>query len=322
MTYAVGFVLLLLVLAGVAAFWPKDWDFRRSWAVTIVLAVLALWTGLNSFTSISVGYTGVGVWFQNVQSGAYTEGVQVVNPFLDFHTMSVRRQVIEFHASSDKSGNDDVVSLSKNNVPMSVDVTYAWQLNPTYAWWVYRHMGLDDAYIAALIKQASRSATRAATAQFTSDEATTSMRTELTLAMEKQFGDHLVGDLVRQGLTPDEAKNVFIVLPVQLRKVLPPEKVLNAIAEKAAAEQDLQRQVTLTAIAKQEAERRSNEGLGVQKLFGELPKGFTAEQISMVVNALANKQKADAIMKGIEAGKITTMVIDGAPTSVQISVPK
>ena len=202
---------------------------------------------------------------------------------------------------------------------MTIDTTYAWKLNPAYAWWVYRHMGLDEAYINSLIKQAARSATREAAAGFTSDEATTSKREEFAFAMEAQFGKHLVADLVRQGLPLEEAKQVFVVLPVQLRKALPPGKVLNAISEKAAAEQDLQRQVTLTSIAKQEAERRGNEGLGVKNLFDALPTGFTAEQIAMVLNALANKEKADAFMKGVSTGTINTMVIDGGPTSVQVN---
>ncbi|HEY4486427.1 MAG TPA: SPFH domain-containing protein [Candidatus Paceibacterota bacterium] len=321
MIFAVGLAALLVVLVSVVKFWPQpssgEPQHRRG-ATWVVIALVSIWTGLNSFTSISVGSTGVGVRFQNVQTRAYTEGVQLVNPFLDFHAMSARRQVIEFHAGEKDKVNEDVVSLSSNNVPMTIDVTYAWQLNPRYAWWVYRHMGLDDSYRNSLIKQVARSATRAAAAKFTSDEATTSKRNEFTLEMEKEFSDHLVADLVRQGLPLEDAKQVFIVLPIQLRKALPPEKVLNAISDKAAAEQDLQRQVTLTAIARQEAERRSNEGLGVSKLFDELPKGFTAEQIAMVVNALANKEKADAFMKAVLTGNVNTMVIDGGPTSVQV----
>lgn len=91
----------------------------------------------------------------------------------------------------------------------------------------------------------------------------------------------------------------------------------NAIAERVAAEEDLKRQVVLTKIAKQEAERRENEGLGVKKLFAQLPKGFSAREIQLVLSAISEKVRADAIMKAIESDRVQTMVISGnSPVAV------
>lgn len=103
-----------------------------------------------------------------------------------------------------------------------------------------------------------------------------------------------------------------------LRDVRPDAKVLNAISEKVAAEEDLKRQRVLTEIARQEAERRANEGIGVARLFSELPQGFSPDQIRAVLAALADKQRADALTKAVESGKVNVMVLPG-PTPVAVA---
>jgi regulator of protease activity HflC (stomatin/prohibitin superfamily) len=204
------------------------------------------------------------------------------------------------------------------NLPLDIDVTFAYRLNPKWAWWVYKNVGSEDVYKASLITQAARNASRDAVAQFTSDEATTTNREGLAAKMGELFKDRLVEDMTIQGLTEEEAQQVFTILPVQLRKALPPPKVLNAISEKEAAKQDLQRQKTLTSIAEEVANRRANEGLGVARLFGELPEGFTPAQISTVLGALANKTRADALLKAVETEQVKVIVVpDGNPVAVQ-----
>ena len=105
---------------------------------------------------------------------------------------------------------------------------------------------------------------------------------------------------------------------MQLRKVLPPNKVLNAVAEKIAAEEDLERQKTLTQIAEEEARRRQNEGRGVNNLFAELPQGFSPSQIREVLGAIADKTRAEAMMKAVETGQVQVMVMNGAQPSLAV----
>lgn len=310
------FIIILLLLLGIA--WgAHKWAPSRGVGVLtsgICGVLAALWVFFSIVLVVPAGTVKVGTLFGSVQEKTYDQGMHVVNPFLGFTDMSVRRQIIEFQSGKTGSNSDDVVAVSNDNLPLTVEVTYAYRLNPTYASWLYRNIGNEETFTSQLVVQAARAATRSAAAQFNYDQATTTQRDLLARAMEADFRRRLIEDMTRQGLSAQQAPHVFNILPVQLRKVLPPEKVQNAIAEKIASEQDLQRQKILTAIAKQEAERRGQEGSGVRKLFEQLPAGFSADQIATIMNALANKERADAQLKAVQSGKVSVMVMDGNPS--------
>lgn len=280
---------------------------------TAFFAMFFLWSGCNMLTIVQPGTTAIGVFLGNVQQREYGEGLHFVNPMLSFARMSVRREIVDFHSgkSAEQTTGDEVTAVSSNNLQLFIDVTYPYKLNPRYAWWVYQNIGYDERYREQLIKTAARNATRNATAHYTPEEATTTKREELALSMEQQFRTLLIADMVKQGLSDKAAEEVFTVLPVQLRKVLPPDKVLNSIAEKESALQDLQRQTTLTEIAQQQALRRANEGLGVKKLFDNLPSNFTPQEIGLVLEALATKERGDAMMKAVETGQVQALVFEG-----------
>lgn len=327
-----GFLLIELVLTAllVAAFVvrpSKDFDDGRPGPLKVIGArigiavVLALVFIFNAVIFVPSGSVYVATLFGTVQKETYGQGIHFVNPMLSMHEMTIRRQIAEFQSGSKEAGSGDVVAVASDSVPLTIDVTYAWATNPTYASWLFQKIGDESAIRESLVKQAARSATRTAAAAFTYGEATTTKRDNLVEQMGKDFKASLVANMVGMGLSPDEADKVFNVLPVQLRAALPPEKVLNAISEKAASEQDLQRQKVLTDIAQQEALRREQEGVGVAKLFAGLPKGFSATEIAQVLGALANKEKADAMLKAVENGKVTTMIMDGA-ASPAVNVDK
>ena len=90
---------------------------------------------------------------------------------------------------------------------------------------------------------------------------------------------------------------------------MPPAIVQNAISEKIASDQDLQRQHTLTAIAQEIAKRRINEGVGIRNLFSELPKNISPKDMSHLLSAMAEKEKADAVMKAVETGQAKNLFI-------------
>lgn len=60
---------------------------------------------------------------------------------------------------------------------------------------------------------------------------------------------------------------------------------------------------------------RKKEGAGVTNLFEELPKNFTSAEISEVLAALANKTRADAMLKAVESGQVKTIIMNGDAAS-------
>lgn len=295
---------------------------EKYWTVSGgILALFILW---NAIIIVPVGSTYVGVWFGTVQQTEYTAGLQLVNPMMGFTRMDVRQINAEFESVANEGtrpGDNVVTAVSKNNLPLTVDVTYMFRLNPKWAWWVYANYGNDTAYLSNLIKRVAQTATKNATANFTDEEATTSKRLALAEQMRSDFQSGLVANIMEQGLKSVAAKEVFQIMPAQLSKVLPPQQVIDAISNKAAASQDLERQKTLTLIAMEVANRRAQEGEGVNKLFEKLPRGFTAEQISHVLRALADKTRSDAELKAVETGKVNAMVFSTAGAMPAVTVP-
>lgn len=119
-------------------------------------------------------------------------------------------------------------------------------------------------------------------ARFDWEEATAARPTDLAQAIGDAFERSVRADLVRLGFTADEAARAFTFLPVQLRRVLRPQAIQDAVADKLKAQQDLERQQALTEVARIGAERRATEGLGVARLLDQVPQGFTPTQIAAV----------------------------------------
>ena len=288
--------------------------------VRIVLPAVALLAFVGatlaaSVITVSPGMVAVADLFGKVQSTTYGEGLHLINPLYTTRQMTIRRQSLNF--TSDSRQGKSVTALSADRNPLEIDVSFPYRLNAGVAWKVYQRVGSTGYYSRQLVLPSARSAVRDAVSQFPWAEASIEKLPEVAALMRDKFESRLVADLVKVGFTEQEAAAAFTVMPVQLRKILPDAKVRNAIAERVAAEEDLKRQVVLTQIAKQEAERRANEGLGVKKLFAQLPKGFDASEIRMVLSAIAEKVRADAIMKAVENERVQTLVISGdAPVSV------
>lgn len=322
-------ILCVVALAGVARWMPKTSTYRdgrdektvqlpkRGVMISIITTIVLILL-IGSITIVPPGTTKIVALFGKVQHQTYGEGPHLIHPFYNTHNMSIKRQVINLSSEQSGDGTESTVqAVSKDNLPIDIDVTYVFRLNPTMAWWVYQNIGTEETYLEQLIKPTARNATRDATVGFSSDEATTSNRDGLAIKMATVFEEHLTFGLQKAGLEQAQAASVFTVMPVILRKALPPKSVLDAIALKAAAKQDLERQTTLTEIAEQIAQRRANEGRGVSNLFAELPKDFSAEEISLVLGALAVKEQADAIMKQVETGQPQTLVLGvQAPVSI------
>ena len=270
------------------------------------------------------GHVAAATLFGAVQEGIYEEGLHIVNPFYSFREFSVRRTMFDFRGSENGgrmgSAGGEIVSVSSDSTPLRVDIGFPLRLNGPVAWKVFQRIGPQSVVAAQLVIPAARSAVRDAVAGFTWRDAATGSRDKLAARIEARFRELVERDLVAAGFPEEEARQTFTVQPVQLRKVLPPNKVLNAVAEKIAAEEDLERQKTLTQIAEEEARRRQNEGRGVNNLFAELPKGFTPEEIRQVLSAIADKVRAEAMMKAVETGQVQVVVMNGS-TQPSLAIP-
>lgn len=282
---------------------------------------LAAFLFLTPVVIVDPGQVAVPVRFGAVGDEVLHEGMHLVDPFTQFSRMNVRRNMLEMSSGGGgaHTAAAEVVALSADQLPMVIDIGFPYALNPESAARIFQRVG-GDASIDALIRPAARTAVRDAIARFGWEDAATHQREALAAMTGARFRQLVENDLRALGLTEVEAQNAFSLPPVQLRRILPPQSVQDAIAERLRAQQDLQRQETLTQIARMEAERRATEGTGLAKLFGELPTGYGAEHIAVVLNAMANKTRADALLQAAQGNKVQTIIMEGGgPVPVPLS---
>lgn len=242
-------------------------------AVRFLMVTAALLTGAAStLTQVPAGHVGVPVLFGKVQEYTLAEGLHVVNPLLSVEKMSVRTEVYTMSSAPGDRGKkgpaDGIVTLSSDGLRMPVDVSIAYRLNGDDAAWVYRNIGPN--YVQKIIRSASRTAVREATAKFTAQDAYAAKRAELAVAMEEALRRRIAAILEQY----DFDGTAVVVQQVLLRNVDLPPRVKESIEEKLAAEQDAQRMQFVLAKETQEAERKRIEAEGIRDFQATVSKGI------------------------------------------------
>lgn len=265
--------LSAVVLALLAAFMfllPRDRHVVAFRFLFVVAAIFA--AGGSALTQVPAGHVGVPVLFGNVRDYTLAEGLHLVNPLLSVEKMSVRTEVYTMSSAPGDRGKrgtaDGIITLSSDGLRMPVDVSIAFRLDGKDAAWVYRNIGPD--YVRKIIRPASRTAVREATARFTAQDAYAGKREQLAEAMEEALRTRIAAILEQY----DFDGVGIVVQQVLLRNVDLPPRVKDSIEEKLAAEQDAQRMQFVLAKETQEAERKRIEAVGIRDFQLTVSKGI------------------------------------------------
>lgn len=312
MPFIVGLVIGAVVIAA-SLLNPKQGPGGRVIGIFAGVIVMIISLFITSVQTVDAGKVKVVKLFGAQRAGFLAEGLHLVNPLATTIEMDTRRRVLSF------SGGETIESLSSDNVLMTVDASVPFILNPPMAWKVNQRYGLS--YEGALILPAARSAIRdAISAQPWNTVTSEAGRAKLADLIARRLEQVVRDDLIQAGFTGDEAKTAFTFPNVQIRAVTPPQRIIDSINEEQAAQADLRRQVTLTQIAEQEAERRANDGLGVRKMMEALPKDYTVQEMVAVTNANSHKTAAEAFMRAVENSNPNITVIVGGEQATSVAV--
>lgn len=307
----------------------SDAESYIPWSLGIGAAILVLafvFTASMLFGYVDKGHVGVMTTFGRVNTTEVkSEGFYVKSPVVQMHIMSVQRRSIRRTSAAEEAGQgNEIVAIAKNDVRLTMDAEFPYVLNPEYAPLILRHIGNDKRYENELIFKAAAKAVRDGISEFEDKEAYQSKRAELNDRVTELFGQAIVEQLRKivgfRDLDEEELSSVIQILPVQITRIEPPAKILNAIEEKVAAEQDLLRQVTLTAIAQEIAQRRTNEGTGMSNFLSQLPPNVSVSDAIALLHASADMQRAQALTKAVEDGQVEVIYLSG-DTSVAASRP-
>ena len=227
-----------------------------------LLATAIVFLAFAVITFIQPGQVGVKVLFGKIQSGIFVEGPYLKNPFLSVKKMTVRTQSYTMSKVSDegkvKGRSDAISALTKDNLPVDMDITVLYKLIPSSAPDIYRILGNTDVYTDKVVRPAVRTAIRNATARFTASEVMSERRLDVEKDIQKELEGMLNGYFAKRKMSP-----AIICERVLLRNVEPPQKLRDAIQTKLAAEQDAQKMQYVLQKEKMEAERKRVEAKGI-----------------------------------------------------------
>lgn len=304
-------LIVALVIVGILfAFFGTD-GFWTTIGVGVSVALAVVLTFFMSLTIVEPGTVVFTKFLGNMTGDTYTSGTRFLNPIADRITENIRRQAVDF------TGDTTAEGMSANKVVLRVDATVPYILNPGLAWRLYERYGEKWNLITPAARKAVRDCTASADWEVIVGEAG---RAVASTCISARMQTIIVSDLMSAGLSEAEASAMFTFPEALVREIVPiKERILDAIAEEQAAIVDLRRQETLTAIAKEEANRRANDGSGIRLMMDELPDDFTvAEMVSMIL-ANAEKTNAEAFLKAVEMGNPHITVVTGS--AVPASVP-
>lgn len=282
--------------------------------LAVMASTFVIVTLFNSVIIVQPGQVTFTKLFGKMQYEIYESGTHLINPFLDTMNSSILRSSIDYLGENTADG------LTSNRVMLNIDVTVPYMLNPIAAPKLRERYG----EYANLVTPSSRSAIRDCISKLEWEEAVgEDGRVWMASCIPEETKKLVVADLMQSGFDKNLAESAFSFPPALVRKMALVDKtILASVAQELAAVIDLRRQDTLTAIAKTEAERRENEGEGIQKMMGKLPKDFTVEQMVAIINANANKIAADALMKSVESGNPNLNVVIGGSNNTAIPLKK
>lgn len=177
-------------------------------------------------------------------------GVHLVNPFATVHKMNLRTQTYTMSVSSDegdKHGDDAIDVNTKDGASVRVDATIVYHLEKGAASGVFRKLGTS---YTELLRSTSRTAIRGAFGNFEAVPAATTERKKVSSAIEEELRDKLG---VR-GLNVED---------FQLRNVILPEQLQQAVSRKLAIQQQAQQQEYALLKAQKQADIRRAEAQGL-----------------------------------------------------------
>lgn len=227
-------------------------------AILIIASVLRI---------VPPGSVGVQVLFGRVLTGStISEGLNVVNPFVDLEIMTIRTQAYTMSIATEEGqryGDDAIIVLTRDGLEVKMDLTVWYHLLKSEAANVFQKIGSD--YIDKIVRPAARTAIRNFSVKYTATEIYSDRREEvqdeITKELEKDFSD--------RGIALEK---------VLLRNISLPAKVKNAIEVKLEAEQEAQKMEFVLQKEQKEAERKQIEASGIAEAQEIIAKSLIGER--------------------------------------------
>jgi regulator of protease activity HflC (stomatin/prohibitin superfamily) len=272
------FVIGILIIIGLFVFRTvykvKPDDLRiqdklrtRMYVTLGASALAALLVIASVLRIVPPGTVGVQVLFGRVLTkSTLSEGLNVVNPFVDLEMMTIRTQAYTMSIATEEGqryGDDAIIVLTRDGLEVKMDLTVWYHVLTSEAANIFQKIGSD--YIDKIVRPAARTAIRNTSVKYMAVEIYSDRReevqTEISKSLEKDFAD--------RGIALEK---------VLLRNISLPAKVKNAIEAKLEAEQEAQKMEFVLQKEQKEAERKKIEASGIAEAQEIIAKSLVGER--------------------------------------------
>lgn len=226
----------------------------------VVFLFLIIVILINSIKIIPAGKTGVYQLFGKVDKNELSSGIHFINPLASVKLMSTRIEEYTMSVVTGEGkrvGDDSISAYTKEGLNVALDVTVLYKLDEKKASEVFLELG--SSYEEKIIRPTIRSSIREIVSLYEAKDIYSEKRSEVSVKLEEK-------------IKKDVASKGIIIESILLRHVHLPNKLLNSIQEKLAAEQESQKYDFLLTKERKEAERKIIEAEGQrdsQKIINE-----------------------------------------------------
>ena len=323
MGFLITMVILVLVwLCGLAMLVFMRGADRKlgGWIVGILTIFISAFYVLMSLTQVQEGTIKVPKLFGSVFETHYDSGLEIISPLYTVVEFDVRSDTLEF------SGDGTLDTFSGDGIYIErFDLNVSYRVNEMNAWAIVRHIGAANYH--ELLWNASRSAARTVLGRWNWQEAATSRQEEFAAEIKSELEERVAQRLIQQGVPVELANALFLFSTPEVRQILPPVTIREAGSALQAAEIEQSRQVALTRAEAEVANRQTEVGNGVNNLLVQMgmnPEQMTASEVSAVLMALAERQRAETfeqLVRREDSGIEWGVVMGGSAQQPNIAMP-
>ncbi len=250
-------VIFGIALIFAALFVAKSPDLRRFRSPLLGAGVLLGIVGLvtAAIVQIEPGEVGIQILFGKVQDEVLYEGLNVINPFAEVKTISIKTR------NYTMAGEADAIRvLSKDGLEVALDVTILYRVNPLKAPEIYRTIGFD--FEDKIVRPIARSRIRELAAEYEAVDLYSEKRDEF----QQRIASVIAEDYAQRGI---------VLESVLIRNIELPPSIKETIERKIAAIQEAQRMEFVLEKGRKEAELKRIEAKGIADAQRILAKALT-----------------------------------------------
>jgi len=242
---------------------------RTMFGLMMTLITLGIVAIVLSTSIAIVPYGNVGVYeiFGKIDREELEPGLYFKNPFATIHSMSVQLQEYTMTftiGEGSKKAADVTQALTKEGLPIGLDMTIRFQLQKSSAASILRTVGKN--YVDIIVRPDIRSVVRDVVAKYEAKQIYSEERANVS----KEISDRMEQHLLENGIILD----AYLLRHVQL-----PEQLTTAIEEKLTAQEHIWRKEFEVKEAVEEAKRKVAEAQGIADANTIIANSITPEYL-------------------------------------------